>query len=263
MILEHTRSIDAMWLRQDGQSHTTWSDGSASIAEMVEQALRRGLRWYAITDHVWASSPWIAEYAKECEDWRARAFTQGLELWCGVEAKLLSPQGALDCPEVLPSTVRMIAIADHQWPMAGGVMSPRRMREHLDSFTDGPLRRSETLRILADYCGALCGAMTVVRGRGLQPYIAHPFSLLEKTGLCERDIPPVWMASLASTAVATGTLVEISEKWHTPTEMTIRSWLGQGVTLVPGSDAHSPDRLGEFSWVAQVVHRLRQEATPE
>jgi histidinol phosphatase-like PHP family hydrolase len=42
------------WLRKprgDLQMHTEWSDGSGSIAEMAEAAVRRGYEFIAITDH--------------------------------------------------------------------------------------------------------------------------------------------------------------------------------------------------------------------
>src|ERR1700678_2347477 len=42
------------WLRRpkgDLQMHTTWSDGSASIADMAETAAARGYEYIAITDH--------------------------------------------------------------------------------------------------------------------------------------------------------------------------------------------------------------------
>jgi DNA polymerase (family 10) len=38
-------------IRGDLQMHTTWSDGSGSIAEMVEAARERGYEYIAITDH--------------------------------------------------------------------------------------------------------------------------------------------------------------------------------------------------------------------
>lgn len=38
-------------MRSDLHTHTSWSDGSGSVAEVAEAALQRGYSYYAITDH--------------------------------------------------------------------------------------------------------------------------------------------------------------------------------------------------------------------
>jgi DNA polymerase (family 10) len=82
-------------------NHTTWSDGSASVAAMAEAALARGWRWLGIADHSAAAAyaggldgEALAEQREEIDDWNA---TRGEELWLfhGVEADIL-PDGGLD-----------------------------------------------------------------------------------------------------------------------------------------------------------------------
>ena len=46
--------------------------------------------------------------------------------------------------------------------------------------------------------------------------LAHPFSVLPKIGLTEDDVPDELLDALADAAVATGTPVEVNEKWHCP-----------------------------------------------
>ena len=95
------RLLEAGDVRGCLHNHTTWSDGSASVAEMAEAALARGWRWLGIADHSAAAAyaggldgEALAEQREEVDDWNA---TRGEELWLfhGVEADIL-PDGRLD-----------------------------------------------------------------------------------------------------------------------------------------------------------------------
>lgn len=80
--------------------HTTWSDGKASVAEMIGAAARRGLRYVGISDHSPAafyanglSPARLAEQQAEIDD-DARAHP-GLTVLKGTEADIL-PDGSID-----------------------------------------------------------------------------------------------------------------------------------------------------------------------
>ena len=88
-------------LRGCFHNHTTWSDGSATVAEMAEAALARGWRYLGLADHSAAAAyaggigaEALAEQREEIDDWNA---SRGEELWLfqGVEADIL-PDGRLD-----------------------------------------------------------------------------------------------------------------------------------------------------------------------
>jgi DNA polymerase (family 10) len=81
-------------MRGDLHMHTTATDGAATIAEMVEAAKARGLKYIAITDHSKRVSmangldaTRLRAHWKEID--KIRQKTTGIEVMCGVECDIL------------------------------------------------------------------------------------------------------------------------------------------------------------------------------
>jgi histidinol phosphatase-like PHP family hydrolase len=95
------------WLRLvkgDLQMHTTWSDGSGSIAEMAEAAKQRRYEYIAITDHSKGlkiaggiDEEQLKRQRREIRDHNsaARSETDGVHVLCSIELNL-NPQGQGD-----------------------------------------------------------------------------------------------------------------------------------------------------------------------
>ena len=79
--------------------------------------------------------------------------------------------------------------------------------------------------------------------------LAHPFSVLPKIGLTEDDVPDELLDALADAAVATGTPVEVNEKWHCPGPRVADRLRAAGVLLVASTDAHEAADVGVYDWV--------------
>ena len=86
--------IELADMRGDLHMHTTASDGTATIAEMVEAAMKRGLEYIAITDHSKRVSmangldaARLRAHWKEID--RIRQRTTGIEVLCGIECDIL------------------------------------------------------------------------------------------------------------------------------------------------------------------------------
>lgn len=77
----------------DLHSHSTISDGSRSIEEMVAAADRRGYTAYAVTDHVYGSDQAYRDVATEVRVQidRLRPYT-AVQLFAGVELSDLAPE---------------------------------------------------------------------------------------------------------------------------------------------------------------------------
>ncbi len=98
--------VDLDDIHGDLQMHTAWSDGSNSIAEMVEAALDIGHEYIAITDHVGSlriaggmDADEVAGQAEEIQD--ARDTVNGIHVFHGVEANIMK-DGSLDVgPDIL------------------------------------------------------------------------------------------------------------------------------------------------------------------
>ncbi|MFO8133108.1 MAG: DNA polymerase/3'-5' exonuclease PolX [Thermoplasmatota archaeon] len=87
-------------VKGDLQMHTTWSDGSDSVAEMAKAARKLGHEYIAITDHVGSlriaggmDADQVAEQAEEIQ--AARDTYDDIHIFHGVEANIMK-DGSLD-----------------------------------------------------------------------------------------------------------------------------------------------------------------------
>jgi DNA polymerase (family X) len=198
-------------LRGDLHSHTTASDGTASIEEMALAARDFGYEYLAITDHS-ASFGFGDEVSPDRlreQIARIRA-TQidGIELLAGSEVNIL-PDGTLDYPDEL--------LADLDWVVAS-VHSSFRMSA--DAMTDRIVRAIE--HPLVDVIGHLSGRKLERRA---------PYSF---------DVERVLDA-----AARTGTVLEINSNpdRRDLSDINARAAAAAGIPIVINSDAH---RVGGF-----------------
>jgi DNA polymerase (family X) len=247
--------IETSDLRGDLHSHTTASDGTASIEEMALAARERGYEYLAITDHS-ASFGFGDEVSPDRmreQIARIRATEiDGIELLAGSEVNILL-DGSPDYPDEL--------LAELDWVIAS-VHSSFRMSA--DAMTDRIVRAIE--HPLVDAIGHLSG-------RKLERRAPYTFDL-------ERVI---------EAASRTGTMLEINSNpdRRDLSDLHARAAAAAGIPIVINSDAH---RVGGFevarygiatarrAWLtaAQVVntgpwaaiqairprHRLRAAAAP-
>ena len=198
-------------LRGDLHSHTTASDGTASIEEMALAARDFGYEYLAITDHS-ASFGFGNEVSPDRlreQIARIRATEiDGLRLLAGSEVNIL-PDGSLDYPDEL--------LAELDWVVAS-VHSSFRMST--EAMTDRIVRAIE--HPLVDAIGHLSG-------RKLERRAPYSFDL-------ERVI---------EAAARTGTILEINSNpdRRDLSDLHARSAAAAGVPLVINTDAH---RVGGF-----------------
>jgi len=87
-------------IRGDLHTHSTWSDGRNSIADMVSAARQLGYEYIAITDHserAWSSRKLAArDVPRQREEIEAlRSRVRGIEILHGIEVDIM-PDGSLD-----------------------------------------------------------------------------------------------------------------------------------------------------------------------
>ena len=228
------------FITEDMHVHSTFSDGSATIAENVAEAERMGVRRMTCVDHVRESTEWVSEFVTGVAE--ARAETD-VELLCGIEAKLLDTSGRLDLPppELIEGVDRIYA-ADHQVPMADGPHHPDEIRERI---ADGDLDPVEVLEaIVGSTAAAVTSHDNVV--------IAHLFSVLPKIGLDEADVPTELLESLADAAVRGGARIEVDERWKCPSARTLAPFVSRGVPLLFSTDSHRPGTVARYRHCASV-----------
>lgn len=230
-------------LAQDHHVHSTFSDDAVStLAENVAAASARGVAVLRLVDHVRVATTWVPEMLAAVAELE---IPDGLTVETGVEAKILDASGALDLPPGLATHpgVGRVLIADHQFPGPAGPLSPRVVSESLTT----PERARDAVDTLV---GATVAAMRQVdRGQ-----LAHLFSILPKIGLTEDAVTDEHLAAIAAAALATGTLVEVNEKWACPSPRAVRALSDAGVHLVVSTDSHDCGDVGVYSRVPAILH---------
>jgi putative hydrolase len=226
-------------LRGDHHVHSTFSDDAVStLVENVDAAAQAGLTTVRLVDHVRQSTTWVPEYLAAV---RALRPPDGLTVLTGVEAKILDASGALDIP-VLPTGIDRILIADHQFPGLDGPLGPTAVRERIAAGWAPD-------DVLDQFVGALIAAMRRYPGNQL----AHCFSLLPKIGLSETDLGDERTDAWASAVAATGTLVEVNEKWGCPGVGALSALRRAGGEIVASTDSHEAGDVGRYSRVIPLL----------
>jgi putative hydrolase len=230
-------------LLQDMHVHSTFSDGRDTIEANVAEAEALGLTQLGCVDHVRVDTPWVPEYVAAVQ--RIGDAT-GVELQCGIEAKLLDTTGALDLPEGIGG-VDAIYAADHQVPLADGPNHPKDVRARLER---GELTAEEVV-------DAIVTATAKALNRPEPVVIAHFLSILPKIGLEESDVPADLLDALAAETLRTGQRIEISERWKCPSAATLRPFARLGVPVLLSTDSHRHETIGRYDYCLAVVDELR------
>lgn len=238
-VLEHT----------DWHTHSDRTDGASSAAAMADAAVVAGLRVWGLSDHVRASTTWLPDYVAATRSLRR----DGLDIRCGVEAKLLDTSGALDLPAALPQ-LDYVLIADHQFPGRDGPGHPSTVRAAIE---DGSMRAED---VVSDLIAATVGGL----GRSpFRPIVAHLFSLLPKLGLSEADVTSQHLAALATGCRDSDGSVEINEKWRCPSARTLAHLAAAGVPITAGSDAHRAEDVGAHAYLDTVLAECGSAGAPD
>ena len=117
--------LDLGDIRGDLHSHTTWSDGRASVEEMGRAALERGYEYLAICDHTPAvgAVPGLTgdDLRRQAEEIAAaNDVLAPFRVLRGIECDIL-PNGRLDLPDVVLAELDWVQASVH-----GGQRMPRR-----------------------------------------------------------------------------------------------------------------------------------------
>ena len=215
-------------------AHTTWSDGTLSIAEMAEAALELGYDYLTVTDHSsfaqYANGLTVERLQDQAQEVRAyNAQGRSMRVLHGTEVDIL-PDGSLDYPDEVLAELDLVIASVHS------------------AFTQD--EQKMTQRILA-----------AVRNPHVS-ILGHPTGRL----LGRRDPYAVDMDAVLEAAAESGTAIELNASpWRLDLDPALHARaqaLGIGVPI--GPDAHSAEGMQAVGWGVLAARHggLRPEDVP-
>ncbi|WP_331376212.1 PHP domain-containing protein [Sinorhizobium chiapasense] len=117
-VFRRFRELDHAHLNVELQVHTTWTDGQATVLEILSTVKERGLGAVAFTEHVRKDTPWFLEFKNEVVTF-ARGF-EGLHVYVGCETKAMDDNGRLDVSQQVLDACDIVLGVVHRLPDGRG-----------------------------------------------------------------------------------------------------------------------------------------------
>ena len=234
-----------MALLADYHTHTVYSrhkHGKGTIEENVEQAVKKGLRQIAITEHGFNQTTFgvkrehIALQRAEIDEIKDR---YPIEILLGVEANLLSQRGDIDIVEEDYKNLDILLCGYHK------IVKTPKFRDKINFIFKNVL------------CTFFHFTSKKQRERNTNAYISamKKYDIDIITHLnhgCKVDVQKV-----AKVARETNTYIELNGKRLGMTDEEILIAYKEGAKFVIDSDAHSPKRVGDCHKGLEAMLRLR------
>ncbi|MEV8507358.1 hydrolase [Actinoplanes sp. NPDC051475] len=231
----------ALDLRADAHVHTGFAAGRDSIGVVVSAADRAGLAALTFADQVGPDTTWLSAYADAVR--RARQRTE-LTLRVAAEVEVVQQDGWLAWPADL-GHLEAVSVAVSRLPLADGPTGAREVRAMLAA---GLLVPDQVAEIVVT--ATIKGLERASRYAPTQ--LARPLSLLGQVGIDDAAVTPEILCALSSACRGTGTVVEISEAWRSPSPRVVAMLREADVALVAASDARYAAEVGNWQYLRRV-----------
>jgi putative hydrolase len=231
----------ALDLSMDGHVHTGFAAGRDSVGVVVSAADRAGLHGLTFADQVGPDTTWLPAYADAIR--RARSRTE-LTLRVAAEVEVVRPDGWLAWPADI-SQLEAVSVAVSRLPLATGPLGPPEVRALLAS---GELTGAQVAGIVVD--ATIKGIERAARYAPTQ--LARPLSLLTQVGVEDDAVHPDVFEALVDACRTTGTAIEISEAWRSPSPRMVERFRESGVTLLAASDARYAAEVGHWQYLRRI-----------
>lgn len=214
----------------DYHTHTTFSHGKGSVEANVLAARAAGLKAIAITDHGVSGYPkslhptevgHLVEEVKRC-----REMYKDIEILVGVESNLISAEGDIDMPPFLEKEFDLIVCGFHKIRVPDE--SKAFFKFWLPNVMFTKYRKSRKIKNTDAYIKAM--------QRNRVSIISHPMRQF-----------PCDLKVLGEAAKAYNVYLEINSKSCVLTHEDFETLGKTGCEFICSSDAHSPDKVGDFS----------------
>ncbi|WP_344574083.1 hydrolase [Actinoplanes palleronii] len=221
--------------------HTGFSAGRDAVGVVVSAADRAGLTALTLADQAGPDTAWLSAYADAVR--RARHRTE-MTLRVAAEVEVVRPDGWLALPADL-TQLDALSVAISALPYGDELLDARAIRTRVAA---GELSAEQVAELLV--AATVQGLERACRYVPTQ--LARPLALLAQAGVDDTAVSPALLADLASACRTTGTLVEISEAWRSPSPRLVGLLRDASVSLVPASDARYAAEVGGWQYLRRV-----------
>jgi histidinol phosphatase-like PHP family hydrolase len=239
--VEQETVVDALDLTMDAHVHTGFAAGRDSVGVVVSAADQAGITALTFADQAGPDTTWLPAYFDAIR--RAQQRTE-ITLRVAAEVEVVRPDGWLAWPADL-GHVDAVSVSVSRLPLAGGAFDARDVRAML---ANGELTAEQVAEGLVR--ATIQGVERASRYAPAQ--LARPLSLLAQAGLDDSVIAPDLIGALAVACRETGTAVEISEAWRSPSPRIVAMLRDARVILVPASDARYAAEVGVWQYLRRV-----------
>ncbi len=226
----------------DYHTHTIYSHGKGTIEENVIAALGKGLHKVGITDHgpghLFIGIKGVSAFRQmQLEIKKLREKYPQIEILLGVEANIVDSDGTIDVSTEILRELDLLLLGYHKLVKPRSLLAASHgVRNFISGWTgrsSAKLRRQNT------------AAVTAAVRRYPVYAITHPGLHID-----------INTEELAYVCKENGTMLEINSSYGKKLDPYIKAALPSGVNFVVNSDAHTPQRVGDFSEAYNLVQRL-------
>ncbi|MBG0566902.1 hydrolase [Actinoplanes aureus] len=234
-------TVGALDLTVDAHVHTGFAAGRDAVGVVVSAADQVGLTALTFADQAGPDTTWLTAYADAVR--RARHRTE-LKLRVAAEVEVVRPDGWLALPPDL-AQLDALSVAVSALPLGDELLDAREIRARVDA---GVLSAEQVAEVLVRV--TVSGIERA--SRYVTSQLARPLALLAQSGIEDTVVSPALVGELATACRSTGTVVEISEAWRSPSARMVQLFRDAAVTVVPASDARYAAEVGRWQYLRRV-----------
>lgn len=224
----------------DYHTHTIYSHALGTIEHNVQQAVKKGLKQIAITDHGFRHMAFNVrrfDFKYMRKDIQAIKDKYDIDIFLGLETNLQSNSGAIDIKDEDIENLDIILCGYHK------LIFPSSLKAFFSFYIANQLPRHKKSDLR--------------RGKNTEAYLnainRYPIDIVvhPKYGI-EIDV-----VELAKECKRLGVYMELNGKHISMTEDEVLAAMETGVGFIADSDAHKPERVGDLSIPMQWIDKLK------
>ena len=230
-----------MILTSDYHTHTIYSHGKGTVLDNALAAKEIGLKEIAISDHGFAHPAFglrkrkVDSLIADCKDATEKT---GVKVLVGIESNIVSDKGKCDLPVKLYDKFDVFLMGMHQFIL---YTPPTFVKLFLPDFFCNTFKTKPAKWMIKENTKAFINAIKKC-----------PIDVVTHLNYkCFTDVIEV-----AKCAADYGTYLELNSKKTHFTDDELFALVNTGVNFVIDSDAHSPNRVGDFELVKQQLERV-------